>query len=184
MEHWKYANNAVFQFNYVSFESVSFVSILMHKRAENFSFFLLSMTTTITVKTIISLRLEHNSEFWSKCGQCKTYLTWQFNVFYVNSQSWLLGDGGGAFVKTLANKGMVLTKTQNWYRDYHQPIGDAWKWLNPDSGRLNPHRDPRGAKNVATYTLPAISLAPPELSYSISYMLNKTSISTNKLYIF
>ena len=34
------------------------------------------------------------------------------------------------------------------------------------------------------YTLPAESLAPPELLYSISDMLNKTSTSTNKLYIF
>jgi uncharacterized membrane-anchored protein YjiN (DUF445 family) len=36
----------------------------------------------------------------------------------------------------------------------------------------------------ATYTLPAVNLAPPELLYIISYMLNKTSRSTDKLYIF
>jgi hypothetical protein len=34
------------------------------------------------------------------------------------------------------------------------------------------------------YTLPAISLAPPELLCSISHMLNKTITSTDKLYIF
>jgi hypothetical protein len=39
-------------------------------------------------------------------------------------------------------------------------------------------------KTVSQCTLPAISLAPPELSYNISHMLNKTSTSTKKLYIF
>jgi hypothetical protein len=38
--------------------------------------------------------------------------------------------------------------------------------------------------NFTRTTLPAISLAPPELSYRIFYMLNKTSTSINKLYIF
>jgi hypothetical protein len=37
---------------------------------------------------------------------------------------------------------------------------------------------------IFQYTLPAVSLAPPELLYSISYMLNKTGTSTNKLYNF
>jgi hypothetical protein len=34
------------------------------------------------------------------------------------------------------------------------------------------------------HTLPVVSLAPPKVLYSFSHMLNKTSTSTKKLYIF
>jgi hypothetical protein len=37
---------------------------------------------------------------------------------------------------------------------------------------------------ILAYTLPAEDLAPSELLCSISYMLNQTSTSINKLYIF